>query len=322
VLLLEEPGHDAFVTRLQQTTGAVMAKGVEDTAFYRYNRLLALNDVGGDPGRFGLSLDAFHERNAKRRPNALLTTFTHDTKRSADVRARLAALTWVPAEWSELVHSLGVESDDEYHVLQTVVGAWPLEPERLDAYVEKALREGKRSSSWVEPDQEAERRVKAYGRDLLASDEVERFVALLAPLGRRIALGQLLLKLTSPGVPDVYQGDELEALALVDPDNRRPVDWARRRRLLEELRAGAAPTEQTEKLYVTWKALELRARRPEAFAGDYEPLDLGPGLCAFVRGGAVLVAVPVRDVSPADPGGGWREVLGAGLGVGLFELSE
>jgi len=322
VLLLEERGHDELVTRFQQTTGAVMAKGVEDTAFYRYNRLLALNDVGGDPGRFGLSLAGFHERNARRRPNTLLTTFTHDTKRSADARARLTALTWVPGEWEALVRAVGlgdgIEPNDAYHVLQTVVGAWPLEPRRLVVYVEKALREGKRTSSWIEPDEEAERRVQEYGRALLASAEVERFVDRLRPLGRRIALGQLLLKLTSPGVPDLYQGDELEALALVDPDNRRPVDWARRRRLLDELREGAAPTEETHKLYVTWRTLELRARCPEAFAGTYEPIDLGPDVCSFVRGGEVLVVVPLRDVPLPDPGAAWRNVLDAALGVGLF----
>jgi (1->4)-alpha-D-glucan 1-alpha-D-glucosylmutase len=322
VLLLEDRGHDEFVTRFQQTTGAVMAKGVEDTAFYRYNRLLALNDVGGDPGRFGLPLAGLHERNAKRRPNSLLTTFTHDTKRSADVRARLAALTWMPAEWAALVRSVGpgdgLDPNDAYHVLQTLVGAWPLEPERLDAYVEKALREGKRTSGWTEPDVEAERLVKEYGRGLLASGEVERFVRRLRPLGQRIALGQLLLKLTSPGLPDLYQGDELEALALVDPDNRRPVDFARRELLLNELRGGTGPTEETEKLYLTWKTLELRAQRPEAFAGSYEPVDLGPEVCAFVRGGEVLVVVPIRDVALPEPGAGWRVVLET-PGAGLFE---
>jgi (1->4)-alpha-D-glucan 1-alpha-D-glucosylmutase len=322
LLLLEDRGHDEFVTRFQQTTGAVMAKGVEDTAFYRYNRLLALNDVGGDPGRFGLPLAGLHERNAKRGPNSLLTTFTHDTKRSADVRARLAALTWMPAEWAALVRSVGlgdgIDPNDAYHVLQTLVGAWPLGPERLEAYVEKALREGKRTSGWAEPDVEAERLVKEYGRGLLASGEVERFVRRLRPLGQRIALGQLLLKLTSPGLPDLYQGDELEALALVDPDNRRPVDFARRELLLNELRGGTGPTEETEKLYLTWKTLELRAQRPEAFAGSYEPVDLGPEVCGFVRGGEVLVVVPIRDVALPEPGAGWRVVLET-PGAVLFE---
>ena len=319
VLLLEEPGHDEFVTRFQQTTGAVMAKGVEDTAFYRYNRLLALNEVGGDPGRFGLSVGDFHEANLKRSPRGLLTTFTHDTKRSADVRARLAALTWVPAEWAELVRKVGVDGDDAYLALQTVVGAWPLAPERLDAYLEKALREGKRTSSWVDPDVAAERRVQAYGRGLLANADVERFVELVRPLGRRVAHGQLLLKLTCPGVPDVYQGDELEALSLVDPDNRRPVDWGRRREALDDLRRGAAPTGDTAKLYVTWKTLELRARREEAFAGSYEPVDLGPDVCAFDRGGAVRIVVPVRDVAVPAVSEEWRTVLVGDLGVGLYE---
>jgi (1->4)-alpha-D-glucan 1-alpha-D-glucosylmutase len=318
VLLLEERGHDEFVTRFQQTTGAVMAKGVEDTAFYRYGRLLALNEVGGDPGRFGLPVETFHEGNGKRRPRSLLTTFTHDTKRSADVRARLAALTWVPDEWAALVRSLGVSGEDEYHVLQTVVGAWPLEPERLDAYVEKALREGKRTSSWREPDLQAERRVQEYGRALLGSSEVEHFVARLRPLGRRIALGQLLLKLTSPGVPDLYQGDELEALALVDPDNRRPVDWGRCARLLNGLRSGAAVAQETQKLDLTWRTLALRARLPDAFAGAYEPLDLGPDVCAFVRGAAVRVVVPVRDAPLPEPATGWRNVLEDELEVGLY----
>src|SRR5205085_9561552 len=126
-------------------------------------------------------------------------------------------LTWIPDEWAALVRALGVQGEDEYHVLQTVVGAWPLEPERLDAYIEKALREGKRTSSWLEPDEAAEQRVKDYGRGLLERREVERFVERLRPLGRQVSLGQLLLKLTSPGVPDIYQGDELETLSLVDP---------------------------------------------------------------------------------------------------------
>jgi len=306
VLLLDERGHDEFVTRFQQTTGPVMAKGVEDTAFYRYNRLLALNEVGGDSGRFGVWLGEFHARQANRRPNALLTTFTHDTKRSADVRARLAALTWIPDEWAELVRWVGVRGDDEYHVLQSVVGAWPLEPDRLDAYVEKALREGKRTSSWLAPDEAAERQVKKYGRSLLVNAEVERFVERLRPLGRQISLAQLLLKLTSPGVPDIYQGDELETLSLVDPDNRRPVDWDLRRRLIRD------PVDP--KLSLTQRALDLRARSPDAFAGPYEPVDLGPDVCAFTCGGQVLVAVPLRELPPLEPGAKWREAA-----PGLYE---
>ena len=306
VLLLEERGHDEFVTRFQQTTGPVMAKGVEDTALYRYGRLLALNEVGGDPGRFGISVEAFHEGQATRRPCSLLTTFTHDTKRSADVRARLTALTWIPDEWAQLVRAVGADGEDDYQVLQTVVGAWPLDRQRLDAYVEKALREGKRTSSWLNPNERAERRVQKYGRELLESEEVERFVERVRPLGREIARGQLLLKLTSPGVPDIYQGDELETLSLVDPDNRRPVDWELRKRLLR--------SDEDPKQRLTRQALELRARRAGAFAGGYEPVNLGPDVCAFTRGGEVLVAVPLRPEAEARVSGPWREVA-----PGLYE---
>jgi (1->4)-alpha-D-glucan 1-alpha-D-glucosylmutase len=336
VLTLDEGGHDEFVTRFQQTSPPVTAKGVEDTAFYRYLRLLALNDVGGDPGRFGLSVEAFHAANlerARRFPRGLLVTQTHDTKRSGDVRARIGALAGIAVEWRERVlrwrelnAGLRVGADppapdanEEYLIYQTLVGAWPIDGGRLEAYLEKALREAKRNTSWVEQDAAWEGRVKAFARALLRHDafleDFEPFARRVAQEGRRSALGQWLLKLTVPGVPDVYQGDELEALNLVDPDNRRPVDWQRRRDALAALRAGAPPTEDTLKLFVTWRGLDLRARRPAAFAGAYDPLEAGPGVCAFARGGEVLVVVPVRDRGGATlalpPGleGRWRDVL-------------
>jgi (1->4)-alpha-D-glucan 1-alpha-D-glucosylmutase len=284
-LLLEEREHDEFVTRFQQTTGPVHAKGVEDTAFYRYFRLAALNEVGGDPGRFGIDVETFHRGNAERLarfPNHLLTTFTHDTKRSPDVRARIVAITWIPEEWEQLVRSVGpgeIDPNDAYLCLQTVVGAWPITPERLEEYLEKALREGKRTSNWLQPDEAAEQRVKGYAKALLQNAEVERFVERIRPLGEQISLGMLALKLTSPGVPDIYQGDELESLWLVDPDNRRPVDWVERRRAL------ADPPPKL-KLIVDALALPL---------GDtYEPLDRGPGVVAFRRGD-VTIEVPVRE---------------------------
>jgi (1->4)-alpha-D-glucan 1-alpha-D-glucosylmutase len=284
-LLLEERVHDEFVTRFQQTTGPVHAKGVEDTAFYRYFRLTALNEVGGDPGQFGISIERFHEANAlraERFPNHLLTTYTHDTKRSADVRARLVALTWIPDEWEKLVRSVGtggVDANDAYLALQTVVGAWPLTEERVDRYLEKALREGKRTSNWLDPDEAAERKVQDYAHELMANPDVSRFVERLKPLGEQVSLGMLALKLTSPGVPDLYQGDELEDLSLVDPDNRRPVDWVARRRALED---------PPPKLKVVLDALRLPL-------GDaYEPLDRGPDVVAFRRGEAT-VEVPVRE---------------------------
>ncbi len=332
-LLLRERGHDEFVTRFQQTSPPVTAKGIEDTAFYRYNRLVALNEVGGDPGRFGLSVQEFHAANAvraERFPRGLLVTQTHDTKRSGDVRARIGALAGMAAEWREQVlrwrdinaplRADGApDANEEYLIYQTLVGAWPIAADRLEAYLEKALREAKRNTSWVEQDHDWEARVQRFAVALLDHTPFlaafEPFAARVAEEGRRSALGQLLLKLTVPGVADVYQGDELEALSLVDPDNRRPVDWDRRRAALDALRGGAAPTDETMKLFLIWKALDLRGRREAAFGGSYEPLDAGPDVCAYGRGGEVLVVVPVRPGAAAGAtlrgaGGRWRDVLG------------
>jgi (1->4)-alpha-D-glucan 1-alpha-D-glucosylmutase len=294
-LLLEERGRGEFVTRFQQTTPAVHAKGVEDTAFYRYWRLAALNEVGGDPGRFGVDVGTFHRGNAERAerfPRQLLTTYTHDTKRSDDVRARLVALTWLPGEWEELVCRLprpAVDPNDAYMALQTVVGSWGIGVERIDAYVEKALREGGRTSSWAEPDVEGEGRVQAHARDLLASADVERFALLLRPIGQWISLGVQMLKLTCPGVPDVYQGDGLEVLSLVDPDNRLPIDWDRRY---------AAIGDPSPKLAQLLHVLGIRNGLPEVFAGAYEPVEAGSDTLSFVRAGRVRITVPLR------PGGG------------------
>jgi (1->4)-alpha-D-glucan 1-alpha-D-glucosylmutase len=327
ILFLQEPGHEDFVVRFQQTTGPVMAKGVEDTAFYRYFRLAALNEVGGTPGRFGIALDDFHQANARRAarfPLHLLTTYTHDTKRSPDVRARIVALTWLAEEWAARVRAwhdeLGGLDDvrEELLVYQTLVGALPIERERLDAYIEKALREGKVSSNWLTPDEAHERAVQEYAVRAARLIEEDPFLSRVRSLGRRLGLAQLLLKLTAPGVPDIYRGDELEDLSLVDPDNRRPVDWDVRRRALTELRSGGSPTEETMKLFVMWRTLMLRQERATAFAGTYEPVDLGPGVCAYVRGGEVLVAAAVRpDAEPIVPPG-WREQLGvAGLALAV-----
>jgi (1->4)-alpha-D-glucan 1-alpha-D-glucosylmutase len=334
VLTLQEPGWDEFVTRFQQTTPPVMAKGVEDTAFYRYARLLALNDVGGDPSRFGVGVDAFHAANAERAarfPENLLITQTHDTKRSGDVRARIGALASMPDEWAERVRrwfalTRGVvdggapDAVERYTIFQTLVGAWPVEAERMETYMEKALREAKRNTSWVSPDEGWEGRVKAFVRALYDHREFradfEPFAGEVARAGDRAALAQLLLKLTVPGVPDIYQGDELLSLSLVDPDNRRPVDWERRRELLEAVRGGAEPTEETRKLWLIVRALELRARRPEAFAGEYAPLDAGPDAVAFLRGGDVLAAAAVRGGGGGGaldlPAREWRDVLAGG----------
>jgi (1->4)-alpha-D-glucan 1-alpha-D-glucosylmutase len=300
-----------------------MAKGVEDTAFYRYARLLTLNEVGGDPSRFGISVEQFHEANLERSerfPLNLLTTQTHDAKRSADVRARIGVLASMPDEWREHTErwlSLGGVPDplEAYVVFQTLVGAWPIEAERMEAYMEKALREAKRTSNWIEPNLEHEEAVKAFVRGLYSDrrflDDFEPFVARVAAAGERAALGQLALKLTAPGVPDIYQGDELSYRALVDPDNRRPVDFERRRALLASLEGGAGPDADTRKLWLTWRLLQLRAERPTAFAGgSYEPVDAGENVCAYVRGGEVLVAVAVREGAEVPkPHGDWRDLL-------------
>ena len=325
--LLDTP--EAFVTRFQQTTPPVMAKGVEDTAFYRYLRLLALNDVGGDPGRFGISVEEFHAANAARRPRNLLVTQTHDTKRSGDVRARIGALAGMAEQWEAHVRGWltllretpGPDDVERYLIFQTLVGAWPIEPERLEAYLEKALREAKRTTSWIEPDEEHEAAVKAFARGLYElpefMEDFEPFAAEVAAAGDRAALGQLLLKLTVPGLPDIYNGDELVSLSLVDPDNRRPVDWEARREALAALGRG----EDVEpKLLVIARALALRARRPQAFAGAYVPIDAGESVCAFARGdGEVLVVVPVGSSQgatlklPPELAGAWRDVLTGAL---------
>jgi (1->4)-alpha-D-glucan 1-alpha-D-glucosylmutase len=332
VLTLRERGHDELVTRFQQTSPPVTAKGVEDTAFYRHLRLLALNEVGGDPARFGVTVDEFHAANlqrAERFPRGLLVTQTHDTKRSGDVRARIGALSSVAEEWAALAERWVGEADAPdahcaYLVLQTLVGCWPIEPARLEAYVEKALREAKLRTSWAAPDQAYEEHARRFAR-AVAQHPPDGFVAFaerVAVEGRRAALGQLLLKLTCPGVPDVYQGDELEALSLVDPDNRRPVDWGARRAALERLRSGEPPRDYGEhKLDLIRRTLALRARRPAAFAGSYEPIEAGPDVCAYLRGGEVLVVVPIRDGASAEVAapGRWRPVLSGSWPVALHE---
>src|SRR3954447_13091245 len=323
VLTLDDDAVPAeFVRRFQQTTPPVMAKGVEDTAFYRYVRLLALNEVGGDPSRFGISVDTFHAGNLKRLPRNLLVSSTHDTKRSGDVRARLCALTAIPDEWAGAVRSwfevnaplrddaLGAPTPaEELLIYQTLVGAWPIEADRLEAYLEKALREAKLSSNWITPDEAHEAAVKRFAVDLLDHGPFrygfDAVAARVAELGARVALAQTLLKVTVPGLPDVYQGDELWAYSLVDPDNRRPVDWAARREALAALRDGAPPTGETAKLHLIAAALDLRRRRPEAFAtSNYVPVPAGDDVVAFLRGADVLVAVAVRDA--ATGAAGWE----------------
>jgi (1->4)-alpha-D-glucan 1-alpha-D-glucosylmutase len=343
LLTLDAPAPAEFVTRFQQTTPAITAKGVEDTAFYRDVRLLALNEVGGDPGRFNLPVADFHARNAERArrfPRNLLITQTHDTKRSGDSRARIGALAGIADEWAaevrrwfELAGPLRTELQrdgatrvapdpvEEYLIYQTLVGVWPVSAERLTQYVQKALREGKRNTNWVEPDEEWEGAVLAFCRTVLAPgpvhDAIEAFVAEHTPRGERAAVGQLLLKLTVPGVPDIYQGDELWTLSMVDPDNRRPVDWEVRRETLAALDADAPIDRANIKMQLIRRALALRTRRPAPFTGAYNPLTADASLCAFTRGDhEILVVTAFRDDAsgatfnlPEFATGEWRDVL-------------
>jgi len=238
---------------------------------------------------------------------------THDAKRSADTRARIGVVASVPDEWCEHVrrwHELtgGLEDpNEEYLVYQTLVGAWPPGAECLEQYLEKALREAKVNTTWVEQNLEWEDAVKSWATGLLAHEaflaDFVPFAERIAARGREVSLGQVLLKLTCPGVPDLYGGDEVELLALVDPDNRRPVDWA-------GLRTALDSAEPQPKLDLIRRTLALRKRRPTAFVGTYEPLEAGADTCAFLRGGEVLVAVALRgELVPPDVEGDWRDVL-------------
>ncbi|GAA4515445.1 malto-oligosyltrehalose synthase [Actinoallomurus oryzae] len=341
-LLLGLAGRDAlrdeFVVRFQQTSAPMMAKGVEDTAFYRWSRLAALNEVGGDPVRFSVPPEEFHAycaEVAEQRPGTMTTLSTHDTKRQEDVRARLAVLSELPGDWAEAVGRWRARAPDspldpdlDYLMWQTIVGAWPLSGQRLKEYLTKASREAKTRTAWVDGDPAYEEAVLAHVDAVLAdpelADDIEGFVALLAPYARANSLSQKLVQLTMPGVPDVYQGCELAGLSLVDPDNRRPVDYVRRRELLADLDAGTVPADLGgEKLLVTSRALRLRDEHPEWFSGGHEPLAAqGPAAehaVAFRRGGATTVVTRLPagldarggwdDTHLPLPGGPWRDLL-------------
>jgi malto-oligosyltrehalose synthase len=322
-----EPYHGELAVRFQQTCGAVMAKGVEDTAFYRWSRLAALNEVGGDPGRFGVSPPEFHAQAARLSrdwPATLTTLSTHDTKRQEDVRARLAALAEIPRIWEgevRLWHDLAVrhvpppEPDIEYLMWQTLAGAWPIDRGRLGGYLLKAAREAKTRTSWTDPDPGYEAALAAFAGAALADAEltgrIADFCGLFAPYARVNSLGAKLVQLTMPGVPDVYQGCELTGLSLVDPDNRRAVDFDRRRLMLAALDAGESPDGlDQEKLLVTSRALRLRREHPDWFRGSYEPLaSVGPAAAhalAFARGGRA-VTVATRLPAGLLRGGGWAD---------------
>jgi (1->4)-alpha-D-glucan 1-alpha-D-glucosylmutase len=338
-----------FAMRFQQFTGPVAAKGIEDTAFYIYNRLVSLNEVGGDPQRFGVGVAGFHralQERGLRWPHAMLATSTHDTKRSEDVRLRIDALSEMPGEWLDRVRRWrrvnrgkkrlvdgqpAPSANDEYFLYQTLLGAWPLGDagpdeiealrQRLHGYMLKAVREAKVASSWLNPDLEYEKAVDAFIDALFGGSGRNYFLEDFLPFQRRVArlgmlnsLSQTLIKLAAPGVPDIYQGNETWDFSLVDPDNRRPVDYAMRRALLREMADALPPpgparaewlhqlVDRMEdgriKLYLTWQGLHARRRLPQLFQGGlYLPLRaVGPRaahVVAFARRSERHVAIAV-----------------------------
>jgi (1->4)-alpha-D-glucan 1-alpha-D-glucosylmutase len=350
ILRLELRGdlEDELLMRFQQVTGPAMAKGVEDTAFYNFHRLVSLCEVGGDPGRFGRSPAEFHascEEAWARWPQALLATSTHDSKRSEDVRARIGLLAEIPERWAAAVRRWAALNEDrrgrvdrnaEYLFYQTLVGAWPLDADRAAAYMEKAAREAKAYTSWTRPDADYEQALSGFVRGALDDPgfrrEVEAFVAPLVAPARLTSLAQTLVKITAPGVPDFYQGTELWDLSLVDPDNRRPVDYGLRRRLLAEAEA-LSPEQALQrmdeglpKLWLIRRALCARRSRPQAFgegeAARYRPLTAtgrrADHVLAFQRGQEVVAVVPRlvlalggewADTSLELPAGRWRNAL-------------
>ncbi|GAB3468879.1 malto-oligosyltrehalose synthase [Kineococcus endophyticus] len=329
-----DPRAAEFVVRFQQTCGPVMAKGIEDTAFYRWFRLSSLNEVGGDPTRFGTSPEEFHAfaaRLARDWPATMTTLSTHDTKRSEDVRARLSVLSEFADEWAAALttwrdlaaehRSAELDARTELLVWQTVFGTWgtggPIAADRMLAYLQKATREAKDHTTWTSPDEAYEAAVETFATGVLADEAVleavGEFVARTGEAARVAVLGQKFVQLLMPGVPDVYQGTEVVDLSLVDPDNRRPVDYADRRRRLRALDDGSAPADlDDEKLLVVSRALRVRRDHPAAFVGgEYSPVPTSSGnALAFARGAAEapdVVAVATRLPVSLQRNGGWGE---------------
>jgi (1->4)-alpha-D-glucan 1-alpha-D-glucosylmutase len=313
--------HDDLALRMQQLSGAAMAKGVEDTAYYRYSRFIALNEVGGDPGHFGISLQEFHALQVSRQshqPASMTSLSTHDTKRGEDVRARLAVLSEIPEAWAGFAEPFLSSTTIPnrlfgYFLAQTLIGTGPIEPARMHAYAEKAMREASEDTTWTSPNPSFEAAVHAavdaaYDDPRLRAswDQLDQLIT--AP-GWSNSLGQKLIQLTMPGIPDVYQGTELWEDSLVDPDNRRPVDFAERMRLLEVLAKHPPDIDETgaAKLWVTRQALRLRRSRPECFSG-YRAIEAsGPAqshLIGFDRGGGITLAT--RLPAGLAAAGGWR----------------
>jgi (1->4)-alpha-D-glucan 1-alpha-D-glucosylmutase len=340
---------DELAIRFQQATGAIMAKGVEDTAYYRYNRLISLNEVGGFPGIFGSGLSDFHEAQLRRietAPRGMTTLSTHDTKRGEDIRARIAVLAEIPDEWypvvSELLEQDGIPNRAFGYLLwQTFAATGLADRHRLHAYAEKAMREAADGTGWTDPNEEFEAAVHA-AVDAAYDDHRTRALVTgvhrrITPFGESNSLSAKLVQLTMPGVPDVYQGSELWEDSLVDPDNRRPVDFGRRRSLLAALSAGSdlERTGEVAKLWLVRQALSARRDRAGLFAGYTPLLADGPGqdhAIAFDRGGAITLAtrLPVslasiggwQDTTIELPAGVYQDTLTCRTFTGQVQLAE
>jgi (1->4)-alpha-D-glucan 1-alpha-D-glucosylmutase len=351
-----------LVMRFQQVTGPVMAKAIEDTAFYCFNRMVCLNEVGSDPTHFGIEPAEFFRacaETARHWPRTMTAISTHDTKRSGDVRARLALLSEIPVQWSGAVrrwaalnerHRTGPLPDRsmEYLFYQTAVGAWPLDPQRATAFMEKAAREAKVHTSWTNPNRTYEEALQRFVLEALGDEKFTRdagsFAGELVLPGRINSLALALLQLTAPGVPDLYQGTELWDLSLVDPDNRRAVDYPLRRRLLAELGNATASEiwsrvdEGLPKMWLIRQALALRRRRPQLFGPESSLVALevhgerARHAVAFARSAAAITIVPRlvmglggdwRDTAVTLPAGSWIDQLtGARFDAGRIALSE
>lgn len=347
VLTLQVRGRKEteFVLRFQQFTSPVMAKGVEDTAFYCYNRLIAMNEVGADPATNGTSIADFHAYQTTiqaTHPATMTTLSTHDTKRADDVRARLVVLSEIPREfrqalrrWSRLNAKLRTDGlpnpNTEYFFYQTLIGAWPITPERLHAYMQKATREAKQQTSWTANNKQFEDALNSFIDAALANPafiaDLEQMVKRVRDAGRLNSLAQTLLKHTAPGVPDLYQGSELWDLSLVDPDNRRPIDYQLRRSLLEEMNS-LPPGKIMErsddglpKMWTIFRALHLRKEHPEWFGADaaYLPIEAAgrraQHVIAYARAGRVVTVVPRLSLAL---NGAWQDTsvtLGEGTWI-------
>ncbi len=364
VMTLEVTGRleAEFVLRFQQFTSPVMAKGVEDTAFYCFNRLTAMCEVGGDPERDGLSVEKFHAYQATMQathPLTMTTLSTHDTKRADDVRARLTVLSEIPGEFAETIEQWAKQNErfkakgfpdrnTEYFLYQTLIGAWPIDADRLKQYMQKAMREAKQQTTWTANNKDYEDALEGF-IDALLKDaafvgSLEKFVGRVLYAGRVNSLTQTLLKHTAPGVPDLYQGSELWDLSLVDPDNRRPVDYELRRRLLGEMKgmdaAGvlARMDDGLPKIFVIQQCLTLRREHPEWFGPEagYTPVQAEGAkaghVVAYLRGENVLTVAPLLvETLGGDwagtkltlPAGKWRNrFTGEGITHGAVELAE